>query len=157
MLVCGIELTANEAIICLLSHDSGVFNVPDCRQRSFTLPKSADTEAVRQFHFSFSKLMDDYRVDEIVIIERAQKGKLAGSAISFKLEAAIQLQSLPVTLINHTEMKAQLKRNKIQADLPPSSKVKRLHCWPQIPPTLLPAAVPPVKETLSTPGCDTRY
>jgi hypothetical protein len=116
MLVCGIELTANEAIICLLSHNMGVFNVPDCRSRSFILPKSADTDAVRQFHFSFSKLMEDYHVDEIVIIERPQKGKLAGSAVSFKLETAIQLQSLPATLINHTEIKAQLKRNKIQAD-----------------------------------------
>lgn len=115
MLVCGVELTVNEAIICLLGHDNGVFNVVECRQRAFTLPKSASTEATRDFHFSFKKLMQDYKVDEVVIIERPQKGKLAGSAISFKLEAAIQLLELPVTMIDHTTIKEQLKRNKMQA------------------------------------------
>ena len=115
MLVCGVELTVNEAIICLLGHDSGVFNVVECRQRVFTLPKSANTEMMRDFHFSFKKLLEDYKVDEVVIVERPQKGKLAGSAISFKLEAAIQLLELPVTMINHTTIKEQMKRNKLQA------------------------------------------
>lgn len=116
MLVCGVELTTNEANICLLGHDKGVFNIPDCRQRVFTLPKLADTEDIRSFHFGFNKLMEDYKVDEVVIIERAPKGKLAGSAASFKLETAIQLIGIPVTLINHTTIKEQLKRNQMQAD-----------------------------------------
>lgn len=116
MLVCGVELTVNEAIICLLGHDHGAFNVAECRQRVFTLPKSASTEAMRDFQFSFKKLMEDYKVDEVVIIERPQKGKLAGSAISFKLEAAIQLLELPVTMIDHATIKEQMKRNKLQAD-----------------------------------------
>jgi len=115
MLVCGIELTANEAIICLLSHQTGAFNVPDCRQRLFTFPKSADTQAIRDFHFAFNKLMEDYQVDEVVVIERPLKGKLAGSGISFKLETAIQLSSLPVTLINASLIKEQTKRNPLLA------------------------------------------
>jgi len=115
MLVCGIELTANEANICLLKYNTGAFNVLDCRARQFTLPKSADTEAIRHFHFSFNKLMEDYKVDEVVIIERPLKGKLAGSAISFKLETAIQLMPIPVTLINTSSMKEHTKRNPLPA------------------------------------------
>lgn len=115
MLVCGIELTANEANICLLRYNTGAFNVLECRVRLFTLPKSADTEAIRHFHFSFNKLMEDYKVDEVVIIERPLKGKLAGSAISFKLETAIQLTPTPVTLINTSTMKEQTKRNPMPA------------------------------------------
>jgi hypothetical protein len=45
----------------------------------------------------------------------------------------------------------------IAADLPPSSSVQRLSISPQIAPTLRPAAVEPVKPTLSTPGWRTRY
>ncbi len=116
MLVCGIELTSTDAVICLLDYDTNTFNVPECRQRLFTLPKSAGTDAIRDFHFAFKKLMEDYRVEVVVVIERPQKGKLAGTAISFKLEAAIQLISLPVIMINHTTMKEQMKRNKMQAD-----------------------------------------
>lgn len=116
MLVCGVELTAKEAVICLLGLKQGAFNVADCRTRQFALPKQFDTQDIRDFHFAFQKLMQDYGVDEVVIIERQPKGKFAGSAISFKLETAIQLQELPVTLIGHTTMKEQLKRNPVQAD-----------------------------------------
>lgn len=116
MLVCGIELSAHEAIICLLDYNNGAFKVADCRQRVFTLPKSGNTKAIRDFHFSFHKLMEDYKVDELVIIERAHKGKMAGSALSFKIEAAIELTELPVSMINHSSIKEQIKRNRMQAD-----------------------------------------
>ena len=90
--------------------------MPDCRQKSFAISNSALTETIREFHFAFGKLLEDYRVDEVVIIEREQKGKGAGSITSFKLEAAIQVLSLPVTFISPVTIKAQLKRNPPQVD-----------------------------------------
>lgn len=116
MRVCGVELKGGEAIICLLGHDRGVFDVPECRQRLFTVSQSAATETIRHFHTAFKQLMGDYKVDEVVIIERDQKGKWAGSATSFKLEAAIQLIDLPVELISQSVMKEQIKRNPIPVD-----------------------------------------
>ncbi len=44
----------------------------------------------------------------------------------------------------------------IAADLPPSSRLTRLSCSPQTEAILRPAAVEPVKATLSMPGCATR-
>lgn len=116
MRVCGIELKGGEAIICLLGHDQGAFNVPECRQRLFSMTQSSATDSIRDFHFALTKLLQDYKVDEVVIIERDQKGKLAGSATSFKLEAAIQLIDMPVTLVSQAQMKEQIKRNKLQVD-----------------------------------------
>ncbi len=57
-----------------------------------------------------------YQVDEVVIIERHQKGKLAGSATSFKLEASIQLIDMPVELITPAMIKEQIKLNKLLVD-----------------------------------------
>jgi hypothetical protein len=111
MKICGVELKGGEAIISLLTYEGETFNVPACRKVSFSVSQSASTESIREFHFSFHKLMEDYKVDEIAIIEREQKGKLAGSATSFKLEAAIQLTELPVHLISPVTIKEQLKRN----------------------------------------------
>lgn len=116
MRVCGIELKGGEAVICLLSYEGETFNVPDCRQQSFTVSNSASTESIKEFHFAFNKLMQDYKVDRAVIIEREQKGKLAGSATSFKLEAAIQLADIPVSSMSPVELKEQLKRNPQQVD-----------------------------------------
>ena len=116
MLVCGVEITTNEAILCLLGHDKGAFNIPECRQRTFKLPKIADTQAIRDFNFAFKKLMEDYKVDEVVIIERPLKGKNAGSTLGFKLETAMQLIDIPVSFINHSLIKDQMKRNPMQAE-----------------------------------------
>ena len=116
MRVCGVELKGGEAIICLLSYEGETFNIPDCRSRSLTISNSASTESIKEFHFAFSKLMQDYKVDEVAIIEREQKGKLAGSATSFKMETAIQLCGLPVHLISQVNIKEQLKRNPPMVD-----------------------------------------
>ena len=116
MKVCGVELKGSEAIICLLEQGNGTFSVPDCRQRSFTLSQSTSTEALRDWHFAFEKLMQDYHVDEIAIIQRDQKGKFAGSPNSFKLEAAIQLLKLPVSILSPSIIKEQLKLNKIPVE-----------------------------------------
>ncbi|MCH1931628.1 DUF3010 family protein [Shewanella sp. A25] len=116
MRICGVELKGGEAIISLLSYEGETFNVPSCRKASFAVSQSASAEAIREFHFAFHKLMEDYKVDEIVIIEREQKGKLAGSATSFKLETAIQLGDLPVTLLSPVAIKEQNKRNPPQVD-----------------------------------------
>lgn len=109
MRICGVELKGGEAIISLLSYEGETFNVPSCRKVSFSVAQSASAETIREFHFAFHKLMEDYKVDEIVVIEREQKGKLAGSATSFKLEAAIQLGDLPVTLLSPVAIKEQNK------------------------------------------------
>lgn len=117
MNICGVELKGGEAVISLLNYEKDAFNVPECRQISFSISKSVETESIREFHFAFHKLMEDYKVTEIVIIEREQKGKFSGSATSFKLEASIQITELPVTVISPVIIKEELKRNPPQADL----------------------------------------
>jgi len=117
MRICGVELKGAEAIICLLDHDNGAFNVPDCRQRSFSVSQSQTAQATRDFQFAFAKLIEDYKIEAVVIIERMQKGKFAGSATSFKLEAALQLLDLPVNMLTSTQMKEMIKRNPLDVSI----------------------------------------
>jgi len=109
MRICGVELTGNDAVISLLLLEQGQFNVPDCRVRKLTLKKGYLREDLLQFQFTFTKLMADYGVNKVVIKERMTKGKFAGGAVSFKLEAAIQLISeVDVDLLSPTLMKSVL-------------------------------------------------
>ena len=39
MRICGIELTGSDAVVCLLSKDQELFNLPDSRIRKLTLKK----------------------------------------------------------------------------------------------------------------------
>ncbi|PXX89858.1 DUF3010 domain-containing protein [Marinobacter vulgaris] len=91
MIICGVELTGSDAVVCLLNLDRGQFSLPECKVRKLSLNKNHTREDLKQFQTAFAALMADHEVNSIAIKERMPKGKFAGGAISFKLEAAIQL------------------------------------------------------------------
>ena len=111
MRTCGIEIKGSEAIICLMMLKDGLFELPDCRQNRFALSKDQDQEQMRHFQFTFAKFIEDYKISQLVIKERPQKGKFAGGAVGFKIEAALQLiPGCQCTLLSATEIKEKLKR-----------------------------------------------
>lgn len=112
MKICGVELKGNDAVICLLSHEDGVMHLPDCRVAKLTIGNANDTQEMIKFQFAFAKLIEDYKIEKVVIRQRQTKGKFAGGAVGFKLEAAIQLiADLKVDVVSPTEIKESLKRN----------------------------------------------
>jgi len=114
MNICGVELSANDAVICLLQLENQQFNLPECRVRKLSLPKEHTREDLRYFQATFTKLMSDYSVDKVVIKERALKGKFAGGAIGFKLEATIQLiDNMDVAVLSQKDIKLALSENRV--------------------------------------------
>ena len=110
MVTCGIEIKGSEIILCLLSKQDGLFQLPDCRQVRHAMKHSDDAEAMRKFQFMLKKLFEDYKVEHVVIRERPTKGKFAGGAVGFKMEAAVQLiDGLSVELMNNATMKDIIK------------------------------------------------
>ncbi len=117
MRICGVELTANDAVISLMELEQGHFTLPDCRVRKLSLPKDHSREDLQQFQFAFAKLMDDYKIDKVAIKERLTKGKFAGGAVSFKLEATIQLiADIDVVTLTSSQMKTALSENPLPID-----------------------------------------
>ncbi|ELR67199.1 hypothetical protein C942_02707 [Photobacterium marinum] len=117
MKICAVELRSNEAVICLLSMSNGLFDIPECRTQKFIMKDSLDNVEMRDFQFAFKKLLEDYKVDRVVIRTRETRGKFAGSAVGFKLEAAIQLiDDIYVDFISNSEIKQKLKRNPLAID-----------------------------------------
>ncbi len=117
MRVCGVEIKGSEAILCLMEYQDGLFNLPDCRQTRIALSQDQQTEQVRKFQFSLRKLVEDYKIQHLVIKERPQKGKFAGGAVGFKIEAALQLlDNCHVSLLSATELKEKIKRFPLPVD-----------------------------------------
>jgi len=115
MRVCGVELKGNDANICLLSMSEGLFDLPDCRVRRVTLENINTQESLISFQFAFAKLIEDYKIDKVIIRQRNMKGKFSGGAVGFKLEAAIQLiENLDVEILSPIEVKEKLKLNPVQ-------------------------------------------
>src|SRR5690606_30418907 len=117
MKVCGVEINSNDVNVCLLSLADGLFELPEFRSRRLTLTNINSTGELRSFQQAFAKLMQDYQVERVVVRQRPMKGKFAGGAVGFKLEAAIELISdLDVIIMSTTDIKDSLKRNPIQID-----------------------------------------
>lgn len=115
MNILGIELNNKEAVIALISYEFGLLNVKECRTRGVELRKGETAEGIQGFQFQMSKLLEDYKVDKVVIKQRATKGKFSGSANSFKMEAAIQLiKDAEVEMISATELKETVKKNPLE-------------------------------------------
>lgn len=117
MRVCGIEIKGSEAILCLMEYQQGLYSLPDCRQIRLALSQDQSSEQVRKFHFAMQKLVEDYSIKQLVIKERPQKGKFAGGAVGFKIEALLQLiEHCDCQIISATQIKEQLKRFPLPVD-----------------------------------------
>lgn len=110
MRICGVELSGNDAVISLLTVDDEIFNLPECRVRRISCQNPDTVNDLQYFQKTFKQLMTDYQIDTVVIKERMKKGKFAGGANGFKLEAAIQLiDGLKVVLMSASDQKVHLK------------------------------------------------
>ena len=114
MRVCGVELAGNDANIALLNLENSLIQLPDCRTRKLSLQKAATAHELKYFQKSFAQLVQDYKIETIVIRQRPMKGKFAGGAIGFKLEAALELlDGVKVIVMPPTEIKAALKESRV--------------------------------------------
>lgn len=112
MKVCGVELKGNDAVICLMLFEEGLYTLLECRVKKISISDATDQQQLQKFQFEFAKLMADYQVDRVVIKERMTRGKFAGGSVSFKLEASIQLiEKLNVTLLSSAKIKETLKNS----------------------------------------------
>lgn len=117
MKACGVEIKGNDAIICIMSKENNLYDIPHTRVQKVSLDNAGDSEEVQKFQFTFAKLMDDYQVTHVFIKGRALKGKFAGGPIGFKLEAAIQLiKTLNVEILASSFIKKELAKSQIDID-----------------------------------------
>jgi len=117
MKACGVEIKGNEAIICIMSKENNLYDIPQTRVQKVSLDNAGDSEQVQKFQFTFAKLMEDYKVTDVIIRGRALKGKFSGGPIGFKIEAAIQLiPELNVEILAGSFIKKELSKSQIDID-----------------------------------------
>jgi len=117
MKVCGVELKGNDAILCVMSKANGLYDLPHIRVPKIGITDAGDAEQIKHFQFTFSKLIEDYKIDQVVIKGRALKGKFTGGPVGFKLEAAIQLiDDLAVEILSSSYIKSTLAKSQVTID-----------------------------------------
>jgi hypothetical protein len=92
--ICGVELKGSEAIIVLLEKTVSGYVHLDIEPRKIKLGDDESNDHIKSFFETFENFARQHDVDLAVIKKRAQKGRMAGGAISFKMEALIQLNGV---------------------------------------------------------------
>lgn len=92
MRVCGCEISAREVRLAVVYlNDEG--NVEMLRLKTTRIELEDDTSEadLRSFLGALNEFSSENEIDTFVIKTRAKKGRMAGGAVSFKIEALIQL------------------------------------------------------------------
>ncbi len=110
MKICAIELKANNIILVLLDDNK----YEDLKIKKITLENDELQDDIRKFCNDFLLFLEKNLVDKVVIKKRAKKGNFAGGAVTFKMEALIQLNPIcEVELISAQTISSFEKKNEI--------------------------------------------
>lgn len=115
MKVCGIELKSNQVILSVLEkQDDDIIIYIDLKIKKINLEDDEKQISIRDFCNDFLVFLEQNQIEKVFIKKRAKKGNFAGGAVTFKLEALIQLNPFcEVELISSQSIFSYEKKNEI--------------------------------------------
>lgn len=113
MKICGIELKSNNAIVSIIQSDT--IDYIDLKIKKISLDDDEKKESMISFKDNINEFLAQNNIDKVAIKKRAKKGNFAGGAITFKMEAIIQLNAVcDVTLVTSQAIAKYTKNNDVE-------------------------------------------
>jgi hypothetical protein len=92
MRICGCEISAQEVRLAVVQlNDEGKIEMLRLKTTRIELTDDTSEADLRAFQAELQAFASEHQIDTFVIKTRAKKGKMAGGAVSFKIETLIQL------------------------------------------------------------------
>ncbi|WP_022703730.1 DUF3010 family protein [Pseudorhodobacter ferrugineus] len=92
MVVCGCEISAKEVHLSVVhQNDEGIIEMLGLKTTRIELDDDTSEIDLRSFLAALQEFSRENEVDTFVIKTRAKKGRMAGGAVSFKIDTLIQL------------------------------------------------------------------
>ena len=92
MVVCGCEISAKEVRLAVVHlNDDGNVEMHRLKTTRIELEDDTSEDDLRSFLAALHDFARENAIDTFVIKTRAKKGRMAGGAVSFKIETLIQL------------------------------------------------------------------
>ena len=92
MRVCGCEISAQEVRLAVVYlNDEGDMEMLRLKATRIELEDDTSEVDLRSFLADLQQFSREHEIDTFVIKTRAKKGRMAGGAVSFKIETLIQL------------------------------------------------------------------
>ena len=114
MIICGVELKANNAIFSVINIANDKIDYMNVKPAKIILDNNENKQSIIVFQNNINNFIKDNNIEKIVIKKRATKGTFAGGAITFKMEAIIQLNiNCEVLFISSATISKFTKKNTI--------------------------------------------
>jgi len=120
MRICGISIESNKAnlVVIEINNDSDDFKLIITKILKIELNNESEQESIFSFNSEFIKFIADNNIEIIGIKKRLHSGKFSGGAISFKIEAIIQmLKNVEVILLPAKRVSSKTKNIEIDTRL----------------------------------------
>ena len=115
MVVCGIEMKASEARLCVLDGTKANHVHIDVKPRKLVLRDDGDATEVRAFRDALYAYLRENGVEHVAIKRRGKSGEYAGGAVGFKLEGVAQLyDQCEVVLTSPQTIAAAIRNNPVE-------------------------------------------
>ena len=110
MIICGIEIKAKQVILVVLKDKEYC----ELKVKKIELENDEEQLSIREFCNDFLVFLKENQIEKIYIKKRAKKGTFSGGAVTFKIEALIQLNpQTSVELLASQKISSFEKKNEI--------------------------------------------
>ena len=115
MRVCGIELKSNYTVLTVVDFLSDdIVDYIDLKIKKITLDDDENKQSIISYLNEINSFFNNEKVEKIVIKKRSKKGAFSGGAVTFKMEALIQLYpNAEVNLISPQALSSYERKNEI--------------------------------------------
>ena len=109
MKIAGIDIQGKSSVIVVLDKNPEGFKIVKAITK-IGVANTSDQDELRTFYRTFTAFIQDDHIEKIFIKQRNKKGTFAGGAEGFKLEAIIQLVTIPVVFISPVSISNKTKK-----------------------------------------------
>lgn len=115
--ICGIEISGDTATLVLLQGFRTAFVIVKSDFKKISLENESDQSVIRSFHETMENFIRQNEVDKLCIKKISSGGMYSASSTAIKIEAILQLSSIPVELLHPTKIASIIKKNAIDDEL----------------------------------------
>lgn len=115
MRICGIDLKANNAIFSVIEKDDDIVIYIDLKIKKISINNDETRDEIVSFRHELRTFLNENKIEKVFIKKRAKKGNFSGGALTFKMEAIIQLNDIcDVSLVSAQAVSSFERKNEIQ-------------------------------------------
>lgn len=116
MRLCGIELKASNTILTVIDFrdDDDIIDYIDLKIKKITLNDDENQEDILAYTSSLNLFLKENQIEKVFVKKRAKKGTFSGGAVTFKMEALIQMNNVcKVELVSSQSINSYERKNTI--------------------------------------------